>query len=71
VDFLFASRPVARQLLAAAVEFKTAFGDLRVISTQGLIGFKARWKSTSGCSIANPCSRRFSMRRNNYDVTRC
>ena len=40
VEFLFASRPVARQLLAAAVEFKTAFGELRVISTEGLIGFK-------------------------------
>lgn len=40
IDFLYASRPVARQLLAAAAEFKTPFGDLRVISTEGLIGFK-------------------------------
>jgi hypothetical protein len=40
VDFLYASRPAARQLLAAAAEFKTAFGDLRVVSLEGLIGFK-------------------------------
>ncbi|MEA3159814.1 MAG: hypothetical protein QOD95_1362 [Gammaproteobacteria bacterium] len=40
VDFLYASRPVARQLLSAAAEFKTAFGDLRVVSLEGLIGFK-------------------------------
>jgi predicted nucleotidyltransferase len=40
IDFLYAHRPVARQLLAAAAEFKTAFGELRVISTEGLIGFK-------------------------------
>jgi predicted nucleotidyltransferase len=40
VDFLYASRPVARQLLAAAVEIKTAFGELRVVSAEGLIGFK-------------------------------
>ncbi len=36
VDFLYASRPAARQLLAAAAEFKTAFGDLRVVSLEGL-----------------------------------
>jgi hypothetical protein len=37
VDFLYASRPAARQLLAAAAEFKTAFGDLRVVSLEGLM----------------------------------
>jgi hypothetical protein len=40
VDFLYASRPIARRLLADAREVKTSFGDLRVVSTEGLIGFK-------------------------------
>jgi hypothetical protein len=40
VDLLYASRPIARQLLAAAVGRPTPFGELRVISTEGLIGFK-------------------------------
>jgi hypothetical protein len=40
VDFLYASRPIARRLLTGAREVKTSFGDLRVISTEGLIGFK-------------------------------
>jgi predicted nucleotidyltransferase len=39
-DFLYASRPVARRLLAAAAELQTALGKLRVISAEGLIGFK-------------------------------
>jgi hypothetical protein len=40
VDFLFASRPIARRLLTDAAEHTTLFGVLRVISTEGLIGFK-------------------------------
>ena len=40
VDFLYASRPIARRLLAAAIELKTTLGDLRVVSAEGLIGFK-------------------------------
>lgn len=40
VDFLFASRPIARRLLAEAPEYATAFGRLRVVSLEGLIGFK-------------------------------
>lgn len=40
VDLLYASRPIARQLLEAAPELNTAFGPLRVISTEGLIAFK-------------------------------
>jgi hypothetical protein len=40
IDFLFASRPVARRLLTQAVEQQTSFGPLRVISAEGLIGFK-------------------------------
>jgi hypothetical protein len=40
VDLLYAHRPIARRLLAGAAELKTSLGDLRVISTEGLIGFK-------------------------------
>lgn len=40
VDFLYAHRPIARQLLRAAPEFPTPFGTLRVISAEGLIAFK-------------------------------
>ncbi|MGH8305201.1 MAG: nucleotidyltransferase domain-containing protein [Steroidobacteraceae bacterium] len=40
VDFLYASRPLALKLLAGATELKTSFGELRVISPEGLIGFK-------------------------------
>jgi hypothetical protein len=40
VDFLYARRPVARNLLAGAAELKTPFGVLRVVSPEGLIGFK-------------------------------
>lgn len=40
VDFLYAHRPAARHLLAGAAEFTTPFGVLRVVSPEGLIGFK-------------------------------
>ncbi len=40
VDFLYAHRSVARQLLAAAPELQTPFGSLRVVSAEGLIAFK-------------------------------
>lgn len=40
VDLLYAGRPIARRLLADAGELKTALGDLRVVSAEGLIGFK-------------------------------
>ncbi len=40
VDLLYAHRPIARRLLAGALELKTSLGDLRVISTEGLIAFK-------------------------------
>ena len=40
VDFLYARRPIARGLLANAAEQKTGLGDLRVVSAEGLIGFK-------------------------------
>jgi hypothetical protein len=40
VDLLYAARPIARRLLAAAGESKTALGDLRVVSAEGIIGFK-------------------------------
>lgn len=40
VDLLYASRPVARRLLAAAKEASTVFGPLRVLELEGLIAFK-------------------------------
>jgi predicted nucleotidyltransferase len=40
VDLLSAHRPIARRLLAGAKELQTSLGNLRVISTEGLIGFK-------------------------------
>jgi len=40
VDFLFASRPVARRLLEQATPRETAFGALRVVGVEGLIAFK-------------------------------
>lgn len=40
LDFLYASRPVARKLLSTAPECTTPFGLLQVISTEGLIAFK-------------------------------
>lgn len=40
VDFLYADRPIARRLLAAAPEQKTVLGEMRVVSVEGLIGFK-------------------------------
>jgi hypothetical protein len=40
VDFLYAHRPVARELLAGAQPRETPFGSLRVISLEGLIAFK-------------------------------
>ena len=40
VDFLYASRPIARRLLAGAQVLTTSLGVLRVISMEGLIGFK-------------------------------
>ena len=40
LDLLYARRPIARRLLERAAELKTALGDLRVVSAEGLIGFK-------------------------------
>jgi len=40
LDLLFAHRPLARRLLAGASERDTPLGRLRVISIEGLIGFK-------------------------------
>lgn len=39
-DFLYASRPIALPVLAAARELNTSLGVLRVIGLEGLIGFK-------------------------------
>jgi hypothetical protein len=40
LDLLYASRPVARQLLAAAQPRTTPFGALKAIGLEGLIAFK-------------------------------
>lgn len=40
LDLLYAHRPLARRLLAQAAERDTPMGRLRVISVEGLIGFK-------------------------------
>jgi hypothetical protein len=40
LDFLYARRPAALQLLATAGDHQTPFGTLRVVSAEGLIGFK-------------------------------
>jgi hypothetical protein len=40
LDFLYASRPSARRLLSGAPKLATAFGQLHVISPEGLIAFK-------------------------------
>lgn len=40
LDLLYAHRPIARQLLAAADERETPLGRLRVVSVEGLIAFK-------------------------------
>ena len=40
LDVLYAHRPEARRLLATAQERETGLGRLRVISAEGLVGFK-------------------------------
>ncbi len=40
VDFIYASRPAARGLLSNATSIQTAFGEVRVVSAEGLIGLK-------------------------------
>jgi hypothetical protein len=40
VDLIYASRPAARGLLSNATLLQTTFGEVRVISTEGLIGLK-------------------------------
>jgi hypothetical protein len=40
LNFLYASRPIARRLLAAAPQIETSLGRLRVVSAEGIIAFK-------------------------------
>lgn len=40
VDFIYAHRPAALRLLQHALPLETAFGQLRVVSAEGLIGLK-------------------------------
>jgi hypothetical protein len=47
VDFLYASRPIARRLLATAAELDGALGKLRIVSAEGLIA-KAPFAAAGG-----------------------
>jgi hypothetical protein len=40
LDFLYARRPIARRLLSEAPEHETDMGRVRIVSAEGLIGFK-------------------------------
>jgi len=40
LDLLYAHRPIARRLLAQATERETPMGRMRIVSVEGLIGFK-------------------------------
>jgi hypothetical protein len=40
LDLIYARRPIARRLLAAARTLRTALGDLAVVNAEGIIGFK-------------------------------
>jgi hypothetical protein len=40
LDLLYAHRPLARRLLAQALERETPMGRMRIVSVEGLIGFK-------------------------------
>jgi hypothetical protein len=40
LDFLYAHRPISRALLADAIARDTTLGRLRIVSAEGLIGFK-------------------------------
>jgi hypothetical protein len=40
LDFLYAHREISRRLLATAISRETAFGKMRIVSAEGLIGFK-------------------------------
>ncbi len=40
LDFLYAHRPISRALLTEAETRDTAWGPLRIVSAEGLIGFK-------------------------------
>jgi hypothetical protein len=40
LDLLYASRPIARRLLAGARRIETSLGPLAVVSAEGLVGFK-------------------------------
>ena len=40
LDWLYAHRPLARRLLAQALARETPLGRMRILSVEGLIGFK-------------------------------
>ena len=58
LDLIYASRPIARRLLDEATELKTALGELRVVSAEGLIGFKRQgFVNDSRCTQDPPLRR--------------
>ena len=40
INLLYAHRPLAQRVLAQAIERETPLGRMRIISVEGLIGFK-------------------------------
>jgi predicted nucleotidyltransferase len=48
LDFLYAHRPAARELLRGAAQLNTRFGTVNVVSAEGLIAFKLQaWVNNS------------------------
>ena len=47
LDLLYAHRPLARRLLAQAVERETPLGRMRIISVEGLIGFSMNFPDST------------------------
>ena len=52
LDLLFAHRPLARRLLAQASERETPMGRMRIVSVEGLSGFKLQGFADSGTLLA-------------------
>jgi hypothetical protein len=52
VDFLYASRPIARRLLAGAAELQTSLGVLRVISAEDLICWMRSYEKSTDAPLA-------------------
>ena len=51
LDLLYAHRPLARRLLAQASERETPMGRMRIVSVEGLIGFKLQGFVNDGVQL--------------------